>query len=168
MKTKNLVLTALFSALVFIFTAYFLHIPVGSGGGYVHFGDAFIFLAASMLPFPYALFVGAIGAGLADLVSGAAIWIPFTIIIKPLMALCFSSRGDKLLTAPRNLIAPVLGGIICLIGYYLAEVLLFGSFVAPLASIGGGLVQFVGSMVFYYLIAGVMDARGLKPRLMKK
>lgn len=167
MKTKNLILSALFSALVFIFTAYLFHLPVGTAGGYIHFGDAFIFLAASMLPFPYALFVGAIGAGLADLATGAAIWMPFTIVIKPLMALCFTSRGEKLLVKPRNIIAAILGGIICLIGYYFAEVLLFGNWLSPLASIGGGLVQFFGSLIFYYLIAGVMDARGLKKRLMK-
>lgn len=34
-KVKIMVYTALFSSLVFVFTAYIFHIPVGSGGGYI-------------------------------------------------------------------------------------------------------------------------------------
>ena len=43
-KTRTLVSSALFAALVCVTTAYFLHIPVGNGG-YVHVGDTFIYLA---------------------------------------------------------------------------------------------------------------------------
>lgn len=165
-KTKTLVLTALFSALIFIFTAYIFHIPIGTGGGYVHFGDSFIFIAATMLPFPYALFAGAIGAGLADFISGAAVWIPFTIIIKPLMAICFTSKGDKILGNKRNIAAPVFAGIICLAGYYLAESIIYSNFISPLASIGGGFIQFFGSMIFYYIFASIIDNRQLKGKML--
>lgn len=163
-KTKPLVFTALFASLIFMFTAYIFHIPVGNGGGYVHLGDAFIFIAASLLPFPYALFAGAIGAGLADFACGAAIWIPATIIIKPLMALMFTSKGYKLLVK-RNIAAPVLAGIICLAGYYVAEGIIYGNFIAALASIGSGLIQFFGSMVLYYLLARAIDIAKLKDRM---
>ena len=63
-------------AIVIVMTAYILHIPIGvASGGYIHLGDAFIFTAACMLPQPYALAVGAIGAGVADLLT-APIWAP--------------------------------------------------------------------------------------------
>ena len=48
-KVKKLVLTGLFSALIFVFTAY-IHVPTGSG--YTHAGDGLIYLSASILPMP--------------------------------------------------------------------------------------------------------------------
>lgn len=159
-------MAALFAALVFLFTAYILHVPVGGAGAYIHFGDVFIFLAASILPFPDALFVAAIGAGLADFASGVSMWIPFTLVIKALMALCFTSRGAKLLGSKRNYVAPFIAGLICLVGYYFAEALLTGSIWAPMASAPAGLIQFAGSVVFYFVIAKVIDRQDLKEKML--
>ncbi len=149
-KSKTLILTSLFSGLVFIFTTYFLHIPIGVNGGYIHFGDAFIYIAAIILPFPYALFVGAIGAGLADFFSGSMFWLPATVIIKPLMALFFTSKYSNIFKSIRNMSAPILSGIFGLAMYYLYESLIFGNFVASLYALPLGLVQVVGSAVVYY------------------
>ena len=81
-KLLLLVLSALFAAMITVMTAFLFHIPIGVNGGYLHFGDALIYLAASMLPTPYACIAAAVGAGLADIVSGAPIWAPFTLVIK--------------------------------------------------------------------------------------
>ena len=62
-KMKNLTLSAMFAAVIMLMILYLFHIPVGSSGGYVHFGDAFIYLAACFLPMPYACGAAAIGAG---------------------------------------------------------------------------------------------------------
>ena len=53
-KLLLLVLSALFAAMITVMTAFLFHIPIGVNGGYLHFGDALIYLAASMLPTPYA------------------------------------------------------------------------------------------------------------------
>ena len=74
-QIKLMCISGIFTALVFVVTAY-LHIPTYNG--YVHVGDGFIFLAACLLPMPYSIFVGAIGAMLADLLTGFAIWAPET------------------------------------------------------------------------------------------
>ena len=69
-STKHIQLicvTGLFAAMIYVLTAW-LHIPTGAG--YTHAGDGLIYLAASMLPTPYAMAAGAIGAGLADGLSG--------------------------------------------------------------------------------------------------
>ena len=165
-QTKRTVLTALFAAIIFVFTAYIFHVPIGTSGAYLHFGDTFIFITASVLPFPYALFAGGIGAGLADFVSDAPMWVPFTLVIKPLMALCFTSRGTKILGSKRNIVAPFIAGGICFVGYYLAEAILFGNFLSPLASVPGGIIQFCGSIVFYFVIAKVIDSRDLKGKIL--
>ena len=49
-KLLLLVLSALFAAMITVMTAFLFHIPIGVNGGYLHFGDALIYLAASMLP----------------------------------------------------------------------------------------------------------------------
>ena len=61
----RLVTAALFAAAIAVMTAYLLHIPLPTGG-YIHLGDALIYLAACLLPVPYAAAAAAIGAGLAD------------------------------------------------------------------------------------------------------
>ena len=61
------VTAALMAAFITLVTAYVLHVPFP--GGYVHIGDTLIYLAACLLPLPYAVAAGAIGAGLADLLT---------------------------------------------------------------------------------------------------
>ena len=63
-NVKYLTLTAVYAAVIYIFTAY-LHIPHWTG--YVHVGDGVLYLASSMLPPWYAAAAGAIGAGAADI-----------------------------------------------------------------------------------------------------
>ena len=81
---KRITATAVMAALTTLMTAYIFHIPVGVNGGYVHLGDTMIYLAAAFLPLPYACAAGAIGGGLADLLT-APVWAPATIIIKMLI-----------------------------------------------------------------------------------
>ena len=96
-STKHIQLicvTGLFAAMIYVLTAW-LHIPTGAG--YTHAGDGLIYLAASMLPTPYAMAAGAIGAGLADGLSGFVVWLPGTIVIKAITALCFSRKIEKII-----------------------------------------------------------------------
>ena len=57
-QVKKLTFTALMAAMITIFTAYICHIPVGQNGGYIHFGDSLIYIAACLLPWPYAMTTG--------------------------------------------------------------------------------------------------------------
>ena len=81
----RLVTAALFAAAIAVMTAYLLHIPLPTGG-YIHLGDALIYLAACLLPVPYAAAAAAIGAGLADLLT-APMWVLPTLLIKALIVL---------------------------------------------------------------------------------
>lgn len=60
-KMKYRTLTGLMAAMITLMTAYICHIPIGLNGGYLHFGDSLIYLAAALLPTPYALAAAAIG-----------------------------------------------------------------------------------------------------------
>ncbi len=157
MKIKKLVLSGLFAAIICV-TTMFPHLPVGVNGGYVHIGDTFIYLAASFLSPAYAVLAGAIGAGLADLMV-APIYIIPTIIIKSLMALTFTAKGNKILCR-QNVLATIFAGIICTVGYYIAEVILAGNFISPLISTIQGAIQPLASGIIYVVIASVIDKKG--------
>lgn len=154
-KTKIIVTTGIFAAMIAVMTSYICHIPYGANGGYIHFGDTLIYLAAVFLPKPYAFAAAAIGGGLADLLT-APMWMPATVIIKMLIVLPFSEKNNKILGA-RNMMAPVISGVISAAGYYVAEAILFGSFAAPLASIAGSLIQSGGSAVLFYAAAVILE-----------
>ena len=162
-KMRLLVLTGLFAALICLFTAYICHIPMGANGGYLHFGDTLIYVAAALLPQPYALLAAAIGGGLADLLT-APMWAPATIIIKALITLPFTWKAQKLLCT-RNRVAPFISWIISTIGYYLAEGLIFGQYAALITSIMGSALQSGGSLLFFYLVAGVLDKQDIKNKI---
>lgn len=173
MKNKNkityMVIASLFAAIIAVFVAWFFHIPIkiGANSAYLHFGDVFVFLAASLLPTPYAAAAAGIGGGFGDLLCGGAEWIPFTVIIKILVAFCFSSKSEWLLSK-RNIFAPVFALIITVGGYYVAEALIFGNWISPLISIWGNVVQIVGSAVLYYILAGVLEKLEIKNKLFEK
>ena len=85
-KVIKLCYTAMFTAMIFVLTR-FVSVPVASG--YVHFGDALIYIVASTLGGPWAVFAAMVGEALADLAGGYAFYAPATLIVKALMAVPF-------------------------------------------------------------------------------
>lgn len=162
-KVKLMVTTALFAAIIYVFTAY-VHVP--SHTGYTHIGDGFLYLAASILPAPYAAAAGAIGAGLADVLSGYAMWAPGTVIIKAVTALFFSRKSATIVNK-RNLLALLPSLALCAGGYYLYEALITQNFVAPALGIPGYITQVVLSSITYILLGKALDKAGFKEKLMK-
>ena len=154
-------LAGMFSALVFVVTAY-LHVPTYNG--YVHFGDGFIFLSACLLPTPYAVCVGAIGAMLADLLTGFAIWAPGSVLIKATAAMLFTCKSRKIITA-RNALMLFPASLISIAGYYFYEVLITGSLAASLAGIPGSTVQAIASSLVYLGLGLAMDRFDIKKRM---
>ena len=160
-KIRLMCIAGIFTAIVFVFTAY-LHIP--SHTGYTHVGDGFIYLAACMLPLPYAMFVGAGGALLADCLTGYAIWAPGSIIIKTVAVLFFSRKSARIISI-RNLLALIPAWAVCIGGYYLYEALITGNFVAPLSGIPGYITQSVLSSILFVVAGLAMDKLNAKKTL---
>ena len=157
-KIKLMCFSGIFTAIVFVFTAY-LHIP--SHTGYTHVGDAFIYIAACLLPLPYAMFVGAGGALLADCLTGFAIWAPGSIIIKTAAVLFFSHKSKNIICV-RNNLALIPAWALCIGGYYLYEALLTGNFIAPVAGIPGYITQSALSTVLFVVLGITMDKLNVK------
>lgn len=163
-KTRLIALSGVMAALTFILTAY-LHIPTGQG--YTHAGDGVIFLAASILPTPYAVAVGAIGGALADGLSGYLIWLPATVVIKSLTALFFTNKKDKIINV-RNLLAIIPSLILCVCGYSLYEgIVISGEFskaaiAAAFVQTPAYCIQIAASTVLYIFCGTALDKAGAK------
>ena len=166
-KIRRIVLTGLFSALIFVFTAY-IHVPTGAG--YTHAGDGFIYLAACLLPTPYAVAAGMIGGALADGLTGFPVWIPATIVVKAVTALFFTSKKDKILNL-RNILGIIPSLIVCIVGYSIYEgVFMAGGFnkAAIIAAFGQApfyCIQIGASTVLFLAAGAALDKSGLKKRI---
>ena len=184
-RLRLMILTALFAALTFALT-FSVRIPMPSGG-YIHLGDAMIYLSACILPFPYAIAAAGIGGALSDLAGGYAVYILPTLIIKALNASVFTSKKGRILSL-RNGLCSIASGAITVAAYYLVDVLMISlsgaadsSFFAEFfsvqnwiasagASIPGNLIQAAGSAVLFIVIAFALDRVKIKqklPRLLK-
>ena len=157
-KIHLLTITALFAAAIAVMTAYLLHIPIPTGG-YIHLGDALIYLAACLLPVPYA----AAGAGLADLLT-APMWVLPTLVIKAVIVLFFTNKGERLLCR-RNLAAVVIAGLFSPAAYALAGCAMTGTMAAFVPQFLGTLIQGIGSGALFIVITPALDGVKLKARV---
>lgn len=174
-KNKQITMSAIFAALVFLATLTGAVAPIG-GGAYVHIGDAMIYLAALVLPLPYAVCASAIGAGLADLMLGSAIYIIPTVIVKSLLVV--AAKGVSKLSSKSVIkdILVCLTGVVTVAGYYVAEVVLLlisGSEFTVALSVGAAnsilfnTIQALASAAVYMILSGAvrsfMDKRKNAP-----
>ena len=159
MTTKELCIQGLLTALVTVCTMVF-QIPVSATQGYIHLGDALIYLAACLLPVPYAAAAAAIGAGLADLLT-APMWVLPTLVIKAVLVLFFTSKSECIL-CPRNCAAVVMAGLFSPAAYAMAGCAMAGTMTAFLPQFLGTLAQGIGSGALFLVIAPALDGVKLK------
>jgi len=145
MQSQNLqktVTAALLCAVVFVFT--FLSIPMGIGN--VNLGDGALLLTAWTLGGPWAVVSAALGAALADLASGYAIYAPATFVIKAamvaaaLLVLRLLSNA-KLSVRIRRLLSAVAAELVMVLGYLIYEATLLGYGAGALVSVPFNAVQ---------------------------
>lgn len=163
-KTKMLTRAALFGALVYLLTLTGAVTPIG-GGAYIHIGDAMIYIVSVLLPLPSALMSAVIGAALADVTLGSAVYVIPTVIIKALLVICIKVIV-KLVKKPaiRDLFICITG-LITVVGYYFAEVILLlisgSGLVAALVtgaanSVIYNTVQMLASAAVYMVASGIV------------
>ena len=158
-NTLIFVTTAMVTAMVMIATTFF---KIPNAMGYIHLGDGFVLLAAIILPKKYACFAGGVGAGLADIYGGYAVWAPWTLVIKIVMVLIVQLFFDFLMKRASNgkyiakiagipfaeLFAYVLAVLWTVSGYYIAQGFISGNWAAPIADVPGNVLQAaVGSVI---------------------
>ncbi len=147
-KTKRLALAGQLCGATLLLTL--LSIPLPSGYGYVNLGDAGVFLCVCLLPGGLGALAAGVGAALADLILGWAMYAPVTLLIKGLTALLagLALRRAKKAGLPLSLLCCLLVPL----GYFLYETILLTAPVAAVnvlpnalqAAIGAALGTLVG------------------------
>ena len=157
-NVKDLVITSLFIALVFVFTWLVkIQLPFAPNGGLIHLGNVPFFLAAIFLDKRIGMTAGALGMGIFDLTSGWAMWSPMTVISALIMGYILNKFNYKHLNLKNLLISFVLVAIVKVLVYYIGEIFILSSFVTPLASIPGNIIQIAVSSVIVLIVLKPME-----------
>jgi uncharacterized membrane protein len=133
------------AALIFVAT-WLVHIPIPRTTGYLNLGDVFIVSAAFLVGGPLAAAAAAIGSGLADVASGAAVYLPATVVIKAVMALAAGLICQRQAGFARLLTAAVVAELIMVGGYFAFEWMVFDLSYA-LAALPFNALQLLGNLV---------------------
>src|SRR5690606_28358977 len=94
--------------------------------GYLNFGDGIILISSIILG-PFAAVPAAIGSILADISAGFAMYVPFTFVIKGLLAFvpAMLLKGKKITW--KTMIFPfALAELVMVTGYFIADTILWG------------------------------------------
>ncbi len=151
--TKFLVINALSIALVLVATMFInVRLPLPGSGGLIHLGNVPLFLVAIAFGRKTGAIAGAFGMGLFDLLSGWTAWAPFTFVIVGAMGYAIGSITENKIAGEWGslFIAGIVALVLKLVGYYFAEVVLYGNWIAPFGSFLGNTIQ-VGLAFFIIL-----------------
>lgn len=151
-KTKELAMTALMTALIFTAT-YIIKIPNPATGGYTHMGDCMIFLGVMVLGRKQGAMAGGLGGALSDLLSGAAVWVLPTFVIKYAMGwimglLLENSRYKNRLMAA--------GGVFQIAAYTLVKISLTGV-VPAIASVPRICMQTIIGLILFTVLSAMLS-----------
>ena len=156
-KTFQLVMDAMFVALTFAATWLInIRLPLAGSGGLIHLGNVPLFMGGMIFGRRTGAVAGAFGMALFDLMSGWTAWAPFTFVIVGAMGYVvgwFAEKKPFQRAMVNNIVSIVLATLIKIIGYYFAEVILYGNWIAPIGSIPGNLIQvgFAGLVVLLFI-----------------
>lgn len=167
MKTKKLVISALFAALTFVAT-FIIKIPMATGG-FVNVGDCMVVMSGIFLGPLYGALAAGIGSCLVDIIGGYMTFAPATLIIKAVMALVCA-----LLFKDLKKINPILATIVCaaiaeaimVSGYFLFDFILTKSFETAIMGMLGNLLQaafgLICSTILYKVLSSIKYVKQLR------
>ena len=156
-NVTDIAITGVCIALTLVATAFInIRLPIAANGGLVHLGNVPLFLAAIIYGKKTGAFAGAFGMGLFDLLSGWTLWAPFTFVIVGLMGYTVGKITENRVGFRWNVLAIAAACVIKVVGYYIAEGIIYSNWVAPALSIPGNLVQIGVAAVIVLPVVGVV------------
>ncbi len=170
-KIRLLAMTAVCAALIAVVTS-FIRIPAAHNG-YTHAGDSMIYLASCILPPQWSVAAASIGGFMADILAGAPNWAIPTAIIKACNTLPFIAcryflkkynKDDRILH-PANIAMLIPTSCVTVIGYFLAEGLMYGFEVSLISAFIGGWIQPLAGALVYLAVGGALDAVKFKSKI---
>ena len=154
-RTSKLVMTAMTMCMIMV-AIFLFRIPIPFTQGYVNLSDAVIFIGILVLGVRYGAIAAALGSMLGDIIGGFAMWAPWTFCIKGGMAiiaglLIASLCRRKDLTDKKFTVLMtcdmIAGGLFMTFGYYVAEGIMYGSWVVAALGIPWNIGQFCVGIV---------------------
>ncbi|HJB12123.1 MAG TPA: ECF transporter S component [Candidatus Oscillibacter excrementigallinarum] len=156
-RTRMIVMTAAFAALACVATMV-VKVPSPTGG-YMNLGDTVVLLGGYLLGPSWGALAGSIGPALADVLLGAPLYAPATLVIKAgmaaLAAVCWQTFGRG--HGPLGLAAcGIVGELPMVLGYWLYDALLMRSLTGAAAGIPSNLVQAAFGIAASALLASAL------------
>jgi len=130
---RQIVLAGVMIALVAVFTLA-IRVPFAPTRGYFNFSDVAVFFAGFAFGPWIGLIAGGVGAGLADVVGGYAMYAPLTFFAHGLEGLVAGYIGGRGRGVPRMVVGWALGAVVMLALYFLGEAFGFGMGIGPAAT----------------------------------
>lgn len=163
MNTKKIAYTALFTALIAITTC--IAVPIPGSNGFFNPGDAMIMLCAVMSGGLIASIAGGIGAALADIILGYAIFAPFTLIIKAIEGFLMAILYRAFIKLIKNkslsvILASIISALEMAAGYFVSEIFLYG-YRASLASVPANLLQGLTAVIIAFILIAALNRAGI-------
>ena len=135
-------ITALMTALVYVFTAFVnIKLPIAANGGLIHLGNVPLFIGAILFGRKVGAISGGVGMALFDLFSGWTVWAPFTLVTVGLMGYAVGLICERKNGFGCYIVGISAACVIKVIGYYIAEAVIYQNLIIPVSSIPGNLVQ---------------------------
>jgi uncharacterized membrane protein len=167
-SVQFLTVTAIFVALTYIFTAFInVRLPIAANGGLIHLGNVPLFIGAIIFGKKTGAIAGGVGMGLFDLLSGWTLWAPFTFVIVALMGFTVGKLTEKHQNFKWYVIAIAAACVIKVVGYYIAEVVIYGNPFSPVTSIPGNLVQIGVAAVITLIVIAPLNVAAKRTGLKK-
>ena len=162
-KSFKIILGGLFAAFVFLGTLISVPLP---SYGYINIGDCFVLLSGVILG-PIGFLASGIGAALADLALGYAVYAPATFVIKLLVAaVIFFICPQKKYKSWLFLVGAFAAEAVMLAGYFVYECLLYGIGGAALGLLGNSIQGFC-NILLAFVVFICLNKFGILNKILK-
>ena len=180
-RVYNVVMTAMMMCLVMV-AILLLRVPIPFTQGYVNLSDAMVFMAVIILGWKHGALAAGLGSMLGDVLSGFAMWAPWSFVIKALMAIIFAmviqtvSRGRKADSAGRANISEkkylsaeiagmILAGAFMAAAYWFAEGIMYGNWVVAALGIPWNIGQALVGACLAVILNTALTKTSLRSRM---
>lgn len=163
-KVYYVVLTAMMMCIIMV-AILLLRVPIPFTQGYVNLSDAMVFMAVIILGWKYGAVAAGLGSMLGDLLSGFAMWAPWSLGIKAVMAVIFGliiqSVAAREAVSGRmfvsvEIVGMVVAGMFMSAAYFCAEGIMYGNWAVAALGIPWNIAQFaVGTVLAVALNAAL-------------
>ncbi len=125
-STQDLTKIGIMAALAAVCTT--ISIPFTLTGGYFNLGDIIVVTSALLFGPIIGGLSGGIGSAIADIYLGYGYFAPYTLVVKGLEGFVVGYIGGRSENTPNTqiIIAWIIGGLIIIAGYWIAEVVFLG------------------------------------------